>query len=180
MKVHTIKSFVVFVSILYALIGSSFVQAETKKGEKEMTVSSGKKVSIEYTLKLEDNATVDTNVGSEPLTYVHGSQQIVPGLEKAMEGMKIGESKQVTVSPEEGYGTVNKNAFMEISKEQIPQDAMKVGIMLKGQDANGQIVYARVAEIKEQTVVLDHNHPLAGKILHFDIKVLNIQELPAK
>ncbi len=180
MKLDTIKWWIVFVLIFHVLIGSSAVQAETKKGEKEMTVSLGKRVSIEYTLKLEDNTMLDTNVGSEPLTYIHGSRQIVPGLEKAMEGMKIGDSKQVTLSPEEGYGSVNQNAFIEISKEQIPQDAMKVGVMLKGQDTNGQIVYARVAEIKEKTVVLDHNHPLAGKTLNFDVKVLDIQALPAK
>jgi FKBP-type peptidyl-prolyl cis-trans isomerase SlyD len=162
--------------IFFALSGFSTVLAETKKGEGEMTISTGKKVSIEYTLKLEDNAVVDTNVGTNPLTYVHGSQQIIPGLEKEMEGMKIGDSKQVTVNPEEGYGPVNKAAFVEVNKEQLPQDALQVGVMLKGQDANGQAVHARVAEIKEKTVVLDHNHPLAGKTLNFEVKVLDIKE----
>jgi FKBP-type peptidyl-prolyl cis-trans isomerase SlyD len=69
------------------------VHAESEEGEKEMSVSAGTKVSIEYTLRLEDKAVIDTNVDSDPLTYVHGSQQIIPGLEKALEGMKMGDSK---------------------------------------------------------------------------------------
>lgn len=69
-----------------------------------MSISQGKTISIEYTLKLEDKTVVDSNVGGGPLTYIHGSHQIIPGLEKALEGMKIGDIKEVTVKPEEGYG----------------------------------------------------------------------------
>ncbi|MFQ5532679.1 MAG: peptidylprolyl isomerase [Candidatus Methylomirabilales bacterium] len=149
-----------------------------------MTVSSGTKVSIEYTLRLKEDkdteAVIDTNVGSEPLTYVQGSHQIIPGLEKALEGMKIGESTEVTVKPEEGYGLVDQEAFVEVKKEQIPQDALKVDTQLEGRDESGQTVYARVVEIKDQTVVLDLNHPLAGKTLYFDIKILEIQKAPVK
>ncbi|MFQ5931320.1 MAG: peptidylprolyl isomerase, partial [Nitrospiraceae bacterium] len=142
--------------------------------------SSGTRVSIEYTLRLEDKGVVDTNVGSEPLTYVHGSDQIIPGLEKGLEGMKVGESKHVTVKPEEGYGPVNPEAFMEIEKEKVPPDALKVGAQLEGRDAQGRPVYARVVEVKEQTVVLDFNHPLAGQTLYFDIKILDIEKGKAK
>ncbi|MFQ5792771.1 MAG: peptidylprolyl isomerase [Acidobacteriota bacterium] len=157
------------------------VQAESQKGDtEEMTVSSGTRVSIEYTLRLENKAVIDTNVGSEPLTYVHGSQQIIPGLEKALEGMKIGESNQVTVKPEEGYGLVDQEAFVEVKKDQIPQDALKVDAQLQGRDASGRIVHARVVEIKDKTVVLDLNHPLAGKTLYFKVKILDIQKAPAK
>lgn len=69
-----------------------------------MSISQGKTISIEYTLKLEDKTVVDSNVGGGPLTFIHGSHQIIPGLEKALEGMKIGDIKEVTVKPEEGYG----------------------------------------------------------------------------
>lgn len=160
------------------------VQAEPQKGDKVMTVSSGTKVSIEYTLRLKEDkdteAVIDTNVGSEPLTYVQGSHQIIPGLEKALEGMKIGETRRVTVKPEEGYGVVDQEAFVEVKKEQIPQDALKVDTQLEGRDESGQTVYARVVEIKDQTVVLDLNHPLAGKTLYFDIKILEIQKAAVK
>jgi FKBP-type peptidyl-prolyl cis-trans isomerase SlyD len=141
-----------------------------------MTVSAGTKVSVEYTLRLEDKAVIDTNVGSDPLTYVHGSDQIVPGLQKGLEGMRIGESKQVTIKPEEGYGAVNPKDFIEVKKEQVPQDALTVGAQLEGRDDSGRPFYARVVEVKNQTVVLDLNHPLAGKTLFFEVKILDIQE----
>lgn len=141
-----------------------------------MSISEGKEISIEYTLKLEDQTVVDTNVGDQPLTYVHGTHQIIPGLEKALEGMKVGERKEVTVNPEEGYGIINPKAFLEADKKLIPEDALKVDSLLQGQDDNGRTFTARVSEIKEQTVVLDLNHPLAGKTLFFDVKVLDIAE----
>ncbi len=119
-------------------------------------------------------------INSEPLTFTHGARQIIPGLDNALEGMKIGDSKQVTVNAEEGYGAVDQNAFKEVKKEQIPQDALKVGVQLQARDANGRTVNWRVAEIKDQTVVLDANHPLAGKTLYFDVKVLAIEEAPVK
>lgn len=143
-----------------------------------MTISKDKQVSIEYTLKLEDESVVDSNVNAEPLTFVHGSGQIIPGLEKELEGMKAGESKQVVVSPEDGYGESNPKALVEVAKEKIPESALKVGTMLQGQSADGASVYARVADIKETTVILDHNHPLAGKTLHFDVKVLDVSDAP--
>jgi FKBP-type peptidyl-prolyl cis-trans isomerase SlyD len=143
-----------------------------------MGVSSGKQVSIEYTLRLEDQSVVDTNVGSDPLTYIHGTHQIVPGLEKALEGMEVGESKQVEVSPEESYGIPDAKAFREVRKDHVPSQAMHVGAELQGRSQNGQVVYARVAQLKDETVVIDFNHPLAGKTLHFDVKVLGIQEAP--
>lgn len=141
-----------------------------------MTVTQGKEVAIEYTLKLEDQTVVDSNVGDTPLTYLHGSHQIVSGLEKALEGMKVGESKKVKVNPEEGYGPIDQAAFMEADKKLIPEDALKVDTLLQGQDRNGHVFTARVAEIRDQTVVLDLNHPLAGKTLYFDVRVLNIGE----
>ena len=79
-----------------------------------MTVSGGKEISIEYTLKLEDQSVVDSNVGGAPLVYVQGSNQIIPGLETAMEGMKTGENKQITVKPEEGYGKVEVEALVSL------------------------------------------------------------------
>jgi FKBP-type peptidyl-prolyl cis-trans isomerase 2 len=157
---------------LGALLGTLIAQAAD---EKPSTVTTGTEVSIEYTLKLDETNVFDTNVGAEPLIYVQGARQIVPGLENALEGMKVGESKQVTVQPEEGYGTVRQEAFLEIEKEKIPQDALQVGAQIQGRAGNGQVVRARVAEIKDETVTLDFNHPLAGKTLHFKVKILDIK-----
>ncbi len=163
--------------ILTVMVLTSPVSGESGKGGKVMSISEGKEISIEYTLKLDNQTVVDTNVGDKPLTYVHGTHQIIPGLEKALEGMKVGERKHVEIKPEEGYGAVDPKAFLEADKKLIPEDALKVDSLLQGQDNNGKTFTARVSEIKEQTVILDLNHPLAGKTLFFDVKVLDIAEV---
>jgi len=137
------------------------------------TVSKGKVVSLEYTLKLEDNQVVDSNVGKVPLTYMQGANEIIPGLESAVEGMTLGQAKHVVVAPSQGYGDRNLNAFQEIPKEKAPKD-VRVGTRLHGKDKAGQDVRPIVIEVKNDTVLLDFNHPLAGKTLFFDLKVVNI------
>ncbi len=139
-----------------------------------MTITAGKKVSMEYTLRLEDKTVIDTNVGGQPLSYTQGKEDIIPGLEKEMEGMNVGDSKEVTVTPEEGYGVVNQEAFIEVNKTQIPEQALQVGAQIQGQTQEGQPLQGLVAEIKDDTVILDFNHPLAGKTLYFDVKILGI------
>ncbi len=141
-----------------------------------MVVKEGKQVSIEYTLSIDDGDEVDSNVGADPLTYIQGDQQIVPGLEEALEGMEIGENKEVTIRPEKGFGERSEESFKEVEKSQIPEEARKVGVQLQGEDADGNVVNVRVAEVKDETVVMDLNHPLAGKTLHFKVKILDIQE----
>ena len=140
-----------------------------------MTIAEGKTVSIEYTLTLEDKEVIDTNVGGQPLTYVHGSNQIIPGLEKAMLGMQVGDSRNVTVEPEEGYGHTIEEAIIEVEKEQLPPEVFKVGAQVQGQGQEGQVVRGQVTGIDGDTAVIDFNHPLAGKTLFFDIKVLDIK-----
>ncbi len=161
-------------SVLCAILGTAVAQADQKKAEAKITVLPGKEVSLEYTLKLKDQKVYDTNVGGDPLMYQQGGQQIIPGLEAALEGMAMGESKQVTIAPAEGYGEVNPKAFHEVPKKSIPPDA-KVGTQLHGRRPDGQILRPRIAEIKKDTVVLDFNHPLAGKTLYFEVKVLGIK-----
>lgn len=140
-----------------------------------MAISEGSKVSIEYTLKLDDDSVVDTNVGGEPLVYVQGGNHIIPGLEKALEGLNVGDEKEVNVSPEEGYGPLNDAAYVEVAKEEIPEDARVVGAQLQAQNPQGQMVYPVVTEVKDETVTLDFNHPLAGKELNFSVKILDIE-----
>jgi len=166
---------VVCSSVLVLATSYSFVLGEVPEGASPITVSDGKAISMEYTLTLEDKKVLDTNVGGEPMNFTQGSHQIIPGLESALEGMKVGESKQVTVDPEQGYGPVNPEAVQEVPIESIPPDARKVGVRLQGQDAQGRMVHPLVTEVKEQVVMLDFNHPLAGKKLYFDVKILDIQ-----
>jgi FKBP-type peptidyl-prolyl cis-trans isomerase SlyD len=137
------------------------------------TVSNGKVISLEYTLKLENDQLVESNVGKEPLTYTHGTHQIIHGVETALEGMEVGETKQAVVSPAEGYGDRDPNAFQEVPRGKLPQ-GIAVGTQLHGKDASGREIRPVVSAIKGGTVLLDFNHPLAGKTLYFDLKVVNI------
>ena len=172
------KATALLVSAGLVLILAAPGWAEDKKGG-AMAVSDGKQVSLEYTLTLEDKSKIDSNVGKEPLVYTQGSHEIIPGLEKQVAGLKVGESKRIEVPPAEGYGAVDPARKQEVEKNRIPEDARKVGAKLTGQGPQGQPIFAQVTEVKDTTVVLDMNHPLAGKKLIFDIKVLKVEDAPA-
>ena len=133
-------------------------------------------VSFDYTLTDETGNVVDTSRGKAPMQYVHGRGQIIPGLEKELTGMAVGGEKKVVVKPEDAYGPIDPAAFREIPKEQVPAEALKVGTMLLAQAPGGQGVPVRVHEIKEKTVVMDFNHPLAGKTLSFDVKITGVKD----
>jgi len=166
---------IVAVSFIAALAAPGW--ADDKK-DNSATIADGKQVSLEYTLTLEDKSKVDSNVGKEPLVFTQGAHEIIPGLEKKLSGLKVGESKQIEVSPEEGYGPVDPERKQEVEVEKIPEDARKVGARLTGRGPDGRMVFAQVKEINGNTAVLDLNHPLAGKKLFFDVKVLKVEDAP--
>jgi len=139
-----------------------------------MEIAKGSKVAIEYTLTLGDEQVVDSNVGGQPLQYTHGEGHIIPGLENALVGKKQGDNLSVTVAPEQGYGPVHQEAIVEVKLEQLPEEAQQVGMKVQGQTPEGQMVQAEVVELREGTAILDFNHPLAGKQLHFAVKVLEV------
>jgi FKBP-type peptidyl-prolyl cis-trans isomerase SlyD len=138
-------------------------------------IQMGSLVAFDYTLTDESGNVIDTSKGKQPMHYVHGKGEIIPGLEKEMAGMSVGGEKKVTVKPEEGYGPVDPRAFQEVPKDKLPPDALKVGAMLTATGPQGQAIPVRVHEIKECTVIMDFNHPLAGKTLLFDIKITEIK-----
>jgi FKBP-type peptidyl-prolyl cis-trans isomerase SlyD len=142
-------------------------------------IQDGSIVAIEYTLTDDTGTVVDSNVGKEPLTYLQGSGQIVSGLEKGLTGLKVGDQKKIVVRPEEGY-PVNPNAFQEIPKDKLPPEAQKVGTMLATKGPQGETIAMRVHEVKDKTIVVDFNHPLAGKTLNFDVKVIDIRAAPTR
>ena len=135
-------------------------------------VAAGRKVTLEYTLTLPDGSVVQSNVGSKAFTYRQGNGQIVPGLEKALAGLKAGEQKKVTLTPEEAYGPVLAENRREVPIDRIPEGARHVGAELSAQGFPGAI---RVAEVHQDTAVLDFNHPLAGKTLTFDVRVVSVE-----
>jgi FKBP-type peptidyl-prolyl cis-trans isomerase 2 len=160
-------------AIFNALAFSSAFAAE--KSKEANVIKDGSVVSLQYTLSGEDGKPIESNKGKEPIKYTQGSHQIVPGLEKELAGMKVGEEKRVKVTPEEGYGPVDPKGFQEFPKDKIPSEGLKVGAILMAAGPRGQQVPVRVHEIKEKTVILDLNHPMAGKTLVFDVKVLDVQ-----
>jgi FKBP-type peptidyl-prolyl cis-trans isomerase SlyD len=143
-------------------------------------VEKGSSVKIEYTLKDDKGAVIDTNAGKDALAFTQGSQQIIPGLDKALLGMKVGDSKKVTVKPEDGYGNVDPKAEAEVPKTALPEGAAVVGTRLLARGQDGQPRPVTVKTVKDTTVVLDLNHPLAGKTLFFDIKIVSIEPPAAK
>jgi FKBP-type peptidyl-prolyl cis-trans isomerase 2 len=139
-----------------------------------IVVEDGKQVSIEYTLKLDDGSTADSNVGGEPLQYEQGAGRILPALEAQLAGLKVDDTTHVKLSAEDGYGPVNPEAFQEVDSGQIPEEARTVGSVLVASDGAGQQRPVRVHEVGEDKIVLDLNHPLAGETLIFDVKIVAI------
>ncbi|THB69964.1 MAG: peptidylprolyl isomerase [Gammaproteobacteria bacterium] len=140
-----------------------------------MSITTGKMVSIEYTLTLDNGDVADTNVGGDPLAFECGAGQIIPGLEKELEGLAEGDMKQVTVVPEEAYGAYVDEAVMDVPKSNVPEEGLSVGAYLQAQGEDGQILNGVITEIGDENVIIDFNHPLAGKTLTFDVKVLGVE-----
>jgi len=166
------------VAVVMLLCATTASVTAAEKAKNDNVVKDGMLVSMEYTLKGTDGKVIDSSKGREPLKYVHGQKSMIPGLEKELTGMKVGSEKNVTVKPEDAYGPRNPNAVQEIPKEKIPPNALKVGAVLQGQDDQGRPMLARIQEIKDKAVVIDMNHPMAGKTLVFNIKIVDIQPAP--
>lgn len=140
-------------------------------GADGIPIGKGRKVDIQYTLTLDDGTTVQTNVDGPPLSYTAGEGQVIPGLEAALEGKSATDRVRVKISPEDAYGPVDAKLMQEVPLDRIPEDARRVGTLLSAQGFDGPI---RVAEVRSDAVVLDFNHPLAGKALTFDVLVLSV------
>lgn len=142
-----------------------------------MKIAANSVVSIHYKLTNDGGEEIDSSEGQEPLTYLHGSDNIVPGLENALLGKGAGEQLQVTVQPEDGYGQINPDMV-----EVIPHDAfeglddVKPGIQFQAESPEGHQQIILVKEVSEAGVTIDTNHPLAGQVLHFDITIAEVRE----
>ena len=138
-------------------------------------VAEGLKIVIEYTLKLDDGTVVDTTEGGDPLGYRHGNGQMFSALEEALVGMKVDETRSVTLPPEQGYGAIDPELVEEIPIAAVPEEARRVGAEIVAQDKRGTKRPVRVREVGDDVVVLDLNHPLAGETLHFQVRVVAIE-----
>jgi FKBP-type peptidyl-prolyl cis-trans isomerase 2 len=134
-------------------------------------------VKVNYTGKLSDGQIFDSSEGREPIEFTLGQGQLIPGFEKGLIDMKLNEKKTITIPKEEAYGDVNKDLIQEVKKTELPQDmAPEVGMGLVSKSPDGQEMNLMVVEVREETIVIDGNHPLAGKELVFDLEVLAITE----
>lgn len=177
MSMHYVcRSLVTLLAVL--MLSAPVFAAAPEKAKDDRAVKDGMMISLEYTLKGTDGKVIESSKGREPLKYIHGQKMMIPGLEKELTGMKVGGEKNVKVKPEDGYGKINPQAFQEVPKEKIPANGLKVGAILTAKTPDGGMVPMRVHEIKEKTVVMDMNHPMAGKTLDFNVKVVDIQPPP--
>jgi FKBP-type peptidyl-prolyl cis-trans isomerase SlyD len=142
----------------------------------DLKVDDGKVVSMHYTLHV-DGQVVDTSDGGEPLQFIQGMGHIIPGLEHELYNMQVGESKNITVSPTEGYGETDETAFMDVPREAFPDNVpLEEGTELELRDQSGNQVHARIDKVSDQNIRLDMNHPLAGKELNFDVKIAGLRD----
>ncbi|WP_137702936.1 FKBP-type peptidyl-prolyl cis-trans isomerase [Marimonas lutisalis] len=138
-------------------------------------VKQGDTVRIHYTGTLNDGSVFDSSEGRDPLEFTVGSGQIIPGLDSAMEGMAVGEKRRVEVSSDQAYGPVHEEARRAVPREEIPDEIpMEVGIQVHAHNEQGQVMTLTIHEITDTHVVLDANHPLAGKDLIFDVELVSI------
>ncbi len=139
-------------------------------------VKSNDVVTISYRLSNSKNEELDRSDDSQPFSYLHGHQNIVPGLEVALEGLKVGDKKKVVVEPKDGYGEVDPSLNTTLDVSQFPKDAkLSVGMRFVGQGDEGHQMLFTITDLKADKVEVDANHPLAGVTLHFDVEVLEIR-----
>ncbi len=140
-----------------------------------MAIAENQVVSIQYEVRDGANV-VDSNIGGEPLVFMFGKGQIIPGLENGLVDMELGQSADILVKPEDAYGEYNEEAQQEVPKEQFAGIDLNVGMTLYGQGEDGGTVQVVVKEIQEENVLIDFNHPLAGKELMFSVTLNSVRD----
>jgi FKBP-type peptidyl-prolyl cis-trans isomerase 2 len=156
---------------LVIALGSGQVFNGAAYAQSDIAIADGMKVSLEYTLTLPDKSVADSNVGQAPITFVQGAHEIVPGLEKALDGMRAGQKRRIDVAAQDAYGPYNNKLRQSVDKDKLPKD-VKVGDIL--QAADNRLV--KVLEVNEKKVLIDLNHPLAGKTLTFDVSIIKVEK----
>lgn len=136
----------------------------------------GDTVAVHYTGKLDDGEVFDSSREREPLEFEVGSGQVIPGFDRAVEGLEVGDSREVTLDPEEGYGEPREDLVVDVDRDQFPEESEpEVGRQVQVQIAPGQNRVATIKGIEDESITLDLNHPLAGKPLTFDVELVEIK-----
>ncbi|MEJ7737324.1 MAG: peptidylprolyl isomerase [Chitinophagaceae bacterium] len=138
-------------------------------------VKNGDTVKVHYHGRLTDGTTFDSSEGREPLEFEVGSGMVIKGFDDGVMGMKVGDKKKLEIPSEEAYGEINPEMLVEFPTEQFPVDMKpEVGMRLNMTNGSGQVIPVEITEVKEESVILDANHPLAGEALIFDIELMEI------
>ena len=146
-----------------------------------MKVGKDKVVLMHYTLKNDAGDVIDSSDGADPLPFLQGHGNIIPGLETALEGSKVGDKLDVSIEPEEGYGLRMQDAIQEIPSSALQGvDEVKVGMQLQSQDKDGNAFLVTVTKIEDDKITADGNHPLAGQTLHFSISIESVRKAEAE
>lgn len=146
--------------------------------DENITVANDVVVSMAFVLRIDDGQLIDQSEDDAPLEYIQGAGQIIPGLEKEIYGMNIGDEKDVQVNPGEGYGAHDPDEVVEIPRKNLSESLdLTVGKFLNVKDAeSGEEFRAYIVKSNPETVTMDFNHPLAGRILNFHIKIMNLRQ----
>jgi FKBP-type peptidyl-prolyl cis-trans isomerase SlyD len=144
-----------------------------------MQIADQRVVTIDYTLTDERGEVLDSSNGEEPLTYIHGTGNIVPGLETALMGKSAGDSVKITIPAADGYGERDEELVQDVPRDRFPGEDIEVGMRFHAQGSEGSQVVTVVA-VDDSKVTVDGNHPLAGMNLAFDVKVLEVREATAE
>ncbi|GAA0837528.1 MULTISPECIES: FKBP-type peptidyl-prolyl cis-trans isomerase [Marinomonas] len=145
-----------------------------------MQIAENAVVSMHYTLTDEQGQELDSSIGQEPLVFLSGAQNIIDGLDKALQGKTAGEKLTVSVAPEEGYGDVHQELIQKVPHDNFQGvDDIQVGMQFMAQTPGGQQPVT-VIGVEEDGVMLDGNHPLAGKTLNFDVEIVDVREAVAE
>lgn len=140
-----------------------------------MKVSENTVVKLEYSLHLGDGVIIDRSDEGAPLAYLHGAGQIVPGLEQKLEGLEAGQSLQLAVEPKDGYGERDPRKIQEFPRQMFGQQPMKAGDQFIAVDEDQNQIPVRIQAVADDKVTVDFNHPLAGKTLHFSVKIAEVR-----
>ena len=150
--------------------------AQNKTAKESETAKEGDTVDIHYTGTFDDSIKFDSSEGKDPLEFTLGESQVIKGFEMAVLGMKVGEEKNVKIPPEMGYGIKNEKLIQEVPRDKLPKELdPKKDMVLTLKNPKGRMLYARISDVKKDSIILDLNHPLAGKNLNFSIKLIEIK-----
>ncbi|MCE5207243.1 MAG: peptidylprolyl isomerase [Chloroflexi bacterium] len=148
--------------------------------EKPQLVEDDVVVTMRYELTV-DGVVIDSSDNDEPIVFIQGQEDVIPGLEKAIYKMKAGEKKSIHVTPEDGYGEIDPEAFQDVPRDEFPSDIpLEPGVELEMKDEDGETLFATIVSVDKDVVKLDFNEPLAGKDLYFEVEIVDLRQATAE